>query len=482
MGAAQNSSPKPSNVTAIKSHPSATQTTRNKAFEINKDKVFYGAFAEIGAGQEVARHFFQAGLASQTVAKSMSAYDKAFSDAIYGKGSRFVSQGRLEKMLQHEYELMAERLPDRQNDTCFFAYANTVTTSSHEEIPTCHGWMGIRFQKKPQGPFNDIMVHVRMLDRLRLQQQEALGILGVNFIYAAFKFSDSGGAQFISSLIDNLSVDRLEIDYICFRGPDLTHIDNRLMSLELVKQNISKMVMFGPKGDTVSLMDEFYKRPVLLQRGTFRPFTKTNEAILKNGISQMEKETKINAEELMTVAELNMNSLNNNGQVDDKDFLDRVDTLTAIGLHVLVSNFSLYSQLQRELRKFTDNHIGMVIGALALQGLFDSKFYSHYRGGILAAFGDMLGPKTKVYVYPYKNDTDTICASNFQAPKDLEHLYKHLYDNHMVIDMENCEKVDTSMRSDDVRKLLAAKDPKWEKMVPIEVRELIKARKLFGYN
>lgn len=458
------------------------QTTRNKALEINRDAAFYGTFAEIGAGQEVARHFFQAGLASQTVAKSMSAYDKSFSDSIYGRGSRFVSEERLMKMLKHEYELLGERLAERKDQTCFFVFANTVATSSHEEIPSCHGWMGIRFQKRPGGPTNDILLHVRMLDRLRLQQQEALGILGVNLIYTAFRYVEAGGPDLVTSLIDNLSKDRIEVNFIRFSGPDVEHIDSRLMSLELVRQDLTRTILFGAKGESLSLSDALYNKTVLIQRGTFRPVTLTNEKILENGIQQTVRDLKIKRQDMIILMEITMSQLSEGDAVDKKDFLDRVDTLCALGHHVLISNFPLFAQLHFEIRRFTKEFICMVIGASTLRGLFDKNYYAGYPGGLLGAFGQLFDERSRLYVYPYKTDTECVTARSFHPSADLEHFYKHLIENHLIVDMQGCDDVDTSLHSEVVRKFLSAGNPKWEAMVPVPVCQLIKKRKLFGYS
>src|SRR6218665_1757440 len=157
----------------------ATMTTLNKAHRLNLNPAIYGTFAEIGAGQEVARHFFQAGKASQTIAKTISAYDMIVSDDIYGReaNGRYVCEARLEKMLGHEYDLLVDRLADtRGAQTKFFSFANTVATASGG-LKQSHGWMGVRFQNTPGGAHNEIILHIRMLDRYRLQQQESLGIL-----------------------------------------------------------------------------------------------------------------------------------------------------------------------------------------------------------------------------------------------------------------------------------------------------------------
>ncbi len=461
---------------------SVSQTTRNKALEINKSNNFYGTFAEIGAGQEVARHFFQAGLASQTIAKSMSAYDKSFSDSIYGKGSRFVSEERLLKMLSHEYALLEERLPERRASTCFFVFANTVATSSHEEIPSCHGWMGIRFQQRPGGPTNDIVLHVRMRDRLRLQQQDALGILGVNLVFAARRHIEHGGPELVKSLLDNLTNDRIEVNFIRFSGPDVEHIDSRLMCLELVRQDLTRMALFSPKGEVLSIADALYKRPVLVQRGTFRPVTLTNEKILENGLRQAERDFQVKRSDVTVMMELAMSQLQTGDEVDKKDFLDRVDTLSALGHHVLISNFSLFAQLRLELRHLTDNYICLVIGAVTLNGLFDKKFYEKYPGGMLGAFGHLFDDKTRMYVYPYKTDQSCTTAATFKPEPGVLPLYRYLVENRLMADMQNCDDVDTSLSSEAVRKLLSAGNPKWEELVPTVVRDLIKKRKLFGYS
>ena len=187
-------------------------TVERKALQINLDSSKYGTFAEIGAGQEVARNFFQAGGAAGTIAKTMSAYDMKFSDAIYGEAGRYVSRKRLVQMMAHEYSLLEERLSGlRGQDSNFFAFANTVSALNYHKTNECHGWMGIRFQLVPMGPFHDIILHVRMLDRENRLQQEAIGMLGVNLMYGAFHLNKDPD-QFIASLIDGIGEERLEVD------------------------------------------------------------------------------------------------------------------------------------------------------------------------------------------------------------------------------------------------------------------------------
>ncbi len=457
---------------------SVTQATRNKALKINHDKAFYGSFAEIGAGQEVARHFFQAGLASQTVAKSMSAYDKAFSDSIYGKGTRFVSETRLNKMLEHEYGLLEKRLKDRSNETCFFAFANTVATSSHEKEPTCHGWMGVRFQSKPSGPYHDVILHVRMLDNLRLQQQEALGILGVNLLYACHSLTDDGSV-FISSLMDNLGNDRIEIEFIKFTGKDLSHIDNRLMSLELVKQNITSAVMFDPSGEPLCPSDALYAKNVFVQRGTFRPITNVNLELSEIGCKQFQKDLKTKKTDIVSLMEITMKGLKQSGKIDDQDFLNRVDSLGAVGQTVMVSNFHLYSEVSEYLMKKTSENISLVIGADTLPLIFDPQFYNDDEKSMLQAFTYLFSKRSNLYVFPFKDEDSCTTSRTFFPKGPILSLYKYFLDSEKIKDLSNCDDLDTSIKAMTVRKLMAKKDAKWESMVPAEVRTLIKKKKMF---
>ena len=130
-----------------------------KALEINLMPQIYGTFAEIGGGQEVARHFFRVGGASGTIAKSMSAYDMVVSDDIYGACERYVSEERLLRMMSYEYDLLQMRLRDkRQQPTCFFVFADTVSTRSFQVQQDGQGWVGVRFQISPDGPPNEVEI------------------------------------------------------------------------------------------------------------------------------------------------------------------------------------------------------------------------------------------------------------------------------------------------------------------------------------
>jgi hypothetical protein len=452
---------------------------RIKALQINLDPSVYGTFAEIGAGQEVARHFFQAGKAASTIAKSISAYDMAFSDEIYGKSGRYVSEARLSKMLDHEFSLLGERLPARRDTSRFFAFADTVATSTESE--KSHGWMGIRFQSRPNGPTNEIVIHVKLWDTSRLQQQDALGILGVNLIHMAFYPSEDPKDR-ITALLDNLTTKRIEVNMIRFSGDDVAHLDNRLMSLELVHQGLTEAVLFGPKGEVLHSSDALYGKPIFVMRGTFRPITATNLEILEMGLEQFKKLPMNKDQKPEVLFEITMNNLKQEGDLDNEDFLNRVDTLSALGYKVLISKFYLFYQLKSFLRQCTSQMIGIAVGASHLEKMFEEKFYKSLPGGLFEGFSRLFDDKTKLFVYPFKSEELCLTAKVFHPAKNLTPLYQFMLQNEMIVDLMNCDNVDTSMHSRQVREMLASGDPKWKELVPKSAREVIESRQLFGFK
>jgi hypothetical protein len=457
-------------------------TPLRKARDINMDPGFYGSFAEIGAGQEVARYFFIAGRASQTVAKTMSAYDMTVSDSIYGHSPRYVCEERVLKMLDHEFELMVQRLDQSRGEkTRFFAFANTVATSSHAE-PTvkCHGWAGVRFQTRPRGPTNDIIVHVRMKDRTRLLQQEALGILGVNLIHLAHKPPQSR-AEIVEKLVNTITSGRIEVNLIRITGPDFAHVDNRLLNLEMIKQGVTEAVLFQPDGSIANPSDSLFHQAVLVQRGTFRPVTNVNMALIEKGLAQFK--TYVPPNTTATVLfELTMDSLvPHGGAVQDSDFLDRADTLCALGHRVLLSRFKLFYELKSFLRAYTDRAVGIILGASSLEKLFSPAYYEHLPGGILEGFSRLFDESTRIMVFPFRGGAGLQTAATFlPGAADLAHLYNCLTSSGKITDLTGCDDLDTSIHAQDVRAMLSSGDPNWKKLVPPAVRDLIVSRKMFG--
>jgi hypothetical protein len=481
-------------------------TINRKALTINLDEPKYGTFAEIGAGQEVARIFFQAGGASGTVAKTISAYDMTFSDAIYGKAPRYVSRERLDLMLEHEYQLLLERLaPSRGDRTTFFVFADTVAARNYKGTNEAHGWMGVRFQTEPGGPPNEIVVHVRMWDKENLLQQEALGIVGTSLIYGAFYYRDDP-QKLARSLMDNLSYDRIEVDMLEFNGPAFQHVDNRLISLCLVQFGLTNAVMFGPKGEVLQPSEVLHKKAILVERGSFRPVTHVNVDMLNCATAQFVQEPLVKGKEVVVLMEITMNNLLAAGAIDAQDFLSRVDLLGDIGFTVLISNYSEYFRLTSYFRRYTKEMIGVAMGINNLLEIFNEKYYENLEGGILESFGRLFRHAVKLYIYPMRQDayghylssgpsapaptaTDAnsfaasvlINAKNVQVVDHLRNLYNHLLENHYI---ECIVGFDTSILhifSRDVLRRIKDNDPTWEEMVPASVAAAIKKRGLFGY-
>ncbi len=461
-----------------------TITTHEKAVQINLDKRFYGTFAEIGAGQEVARWFFVVGGASGTLAKTISAYDMAFSDAIYGKGERYVSEVRLQNMLDYEFALLIERLnAKRGKETSFFVFADTVSARNYFGTNECHGWMGIKFQMQPQAHSCEIIIHVNMLDKENLQQQEALGIVGVNLIYGAF-YLHTDPVKLISSLLDGLSTARIEIDMIKFIGPYFRNIDNRLMSLQLVEQGLSNAALIGANGEVLQPSEILHKKPILVERGSFRPVTHVNLDMLDGARQQFLRDAEVKEEEICELMEITMRNLLTSGSIDHSDFLARADVINAVGKMVLISNYAEYYKLAAYLQRYTKRRIGLVLGIPNLQELFDVKYYDALEGGILESFGRLFKNDLKLYVYPFRDASidRLITARDVEVPPHLKHLFTHLSENGFIEPIENYHREYLGIFSRAILAKIRDHDHNWETMVPPEVATVIKDRRFFGYR
>jgi hypothetical protein len=477
-------------------------TTTQKALTINLDGPKYGTFAEIGAGQEVARQFFHVGGASGTIAKSISAYDMVFSDAIYGKAPRYVSRERLNLMLDLEYQLLLERLgATRGGQTTFLVFANTVTTSSYKGTNEAHGWLGIRFQSEPNGEASEIVLHVRMWDKEAALQQQALGVVGVNLIYGALYYH-AAPKKLIESLRDNLGMDSIEVDMLRFSGPCFQGVDNRLMSLHLVEFALTNAVMFGRQCDVLQPSEVLHKKAILVERGSFRPVTHVNVDMINCATAQFVQEPLVNGKDVIILMEITMKNLLAEGGLDAKDFLARVDLLSDIGFTVLISNYSEYYRLTSYFRRYTKEMIGVAMGINNLLEIFNEKYYENLEGGILESFGRLFRNAVKLYVYPMSNEayarytvdssangTSThafasnvmINAKNVRIVEHLSNLYAHLLENHCIDCIVGFDPDILNIFSRDVLKRIRESDSTWENMVPARVTQAIKHGRLFGY-
>ena len=457
--------------------------TRQKALKINLDRRIYGSFAEIGAGQEVAAQFFKAGGSSGTIAKTISAYDMTFSDAIYGveESGRYVCESRLIKMLNREYNLIHVRLDEKRGaESTFFAFANTVVALNYQKTNDGHGWIGLRFQLQPDAPHNDVVLHIRMLDNENLLQQQALGVVGVNLIYGCFYYYKSPETLLLS-LMDDLSPERIEIDMVRFSGPDFAGVDNRLMSLHLVKNGFTNVALFGPDGQALQPSEALYKKNIVCIRGRFRPVTHVNLDMLDNGVKQFLQDPEVNPQKVVILSELTLHNLQHNKEIDEKDFLDRVDILCSLGQTVMISNYREYYKLVAHLSQITKQKIGLILGMSNLEYIFDEKHYEFLPGGILEAFATLFSRKVKLYLYPMLRPDGTVyTCQDFTLPPTQIDLYQYLIANNKLEDIRDYDRSLLHIISDNVLSMIKVGTPGWEVLVPGQVAQIIKEKRLFG--
>lgn len=466
-------------------------TTKQKALDINLDETIQGSFSEIGAGQETSRHFFRAGAAAMTVVKTMSAYDKTFSDVIYGKedDGRYVTKSRLRRMLQKENDLISKRLREKLDPSIrFFAFANTVTTINFSKTHKGHGWLGIRFEKEPMSGYNEIVIHIHFKENEARLQQETLGMVGVNLVYGAFRDCENP-IKILRSLMDNIDRDALEINSIEFSGPDFSYVDNRLISLELARSNLTHAVIFQSDGQPVLAADLLYKKNLVVIRGSFRPVTKVNMDMFERGLASYLKTHGLEdkRDEVCVVFEITLNNLlsaneDQSGMINERDFLDRADILCSLGHNVLISNYSEYYKLVDYFASFTKNKIGLIMGVPNLLEVFDMKYYSNLSGGILEAFGKVFRDRCNIFLYPWHENDMIINSHNLKVDDSLHDLYKYFKTNGKIIDIEHIDETILDIYSREVLKMIKEGKKGWEDALPIGVAEIIKAKQLFGYR
>lgn len=460
-------------------------TIKQKALKINLNENIYGTFSEIGAGQETVRQFFRVGGASGTIAKSVSAYDKDFSDAMYGieDDKRYVTQNRLKKMLVQETNLIEQRIVrEDYPNKMFFCYANTVATIDFAKKFKGHGWVGVRFQIDPNDDYNEIILHLRFKENIARQQQETLGILGTNLIYSAF-YKYHTPKRIIQYLYDNLEEGQLEIDTINFSGPVFKNIDNRLMSLELVKNGLTEAVMFGPDGNNLLPAAVLYKKNILALRGRFRPVTKVNEDMYVQSLKLFLQEKKVEQNNTIVIFEITLADLENKGEIDERDFMDRARLLASLGETVLISNYKEYYRLVEYFAMYTTKKIGLCMGVNNLIEVFDPKYYIKLSGGILEAFGKLFFKKLKIYLYPViSKDGEIITSENLKVHPRIKELYKFFKFNGRIEDVKDYNADSLKIHSNEVLEDLQNNNTGWEKMLPKSVASKIKKQKLFGYK
>jgi len=464
----------------------SSRSTIDKALRINLDEKKYGTIVEIGAGQEVARQFFKAGAAAGSIAKTMSAYDMKFSDAIYGvqEDGRYVSRARVQAMLEKEFDLVVDRVgTSRSVASRYFAYGATVAAKRFQTDNECHAWCGVRVQMYPAAEPSDIIVHVRLRDENAERQQQAMGTFGVNLIYAAYYYFENANT-IIDSLTDNLEQDRIEVDSIEFYGPYFEEVDNRAINLHLIRSWKTRAIMFKPDGSVVIPAEMLYKKNVLTIRGTFRPVTRLNVDMIEQGLKffcQLQGVTKKNS---VALAEISLNDIHGNDLgVAEKDLIESVRLLNSLGYSVMITDYTRYFSLRAYFRQFTKLQIGIVVGIMNIRQIFDESSYRGVEGGILEGFGKLFPDHTRLLVYPEIDKSGEFRDyTNVDLPENLQYLYRHLLENNFIFGIESSDHELFNIFSRNVLKQLQNGRGAWEECVPPGVVDEIVENKLFGYR
>lgn len=464
----------------------SSRATNAKALRINLDEKKYGTIVEIGAGQEVARQFFIAGAAAGTIAKTMSAYDMKFSDAIYGvqEDRRYVSRSRVRAMMGQEFDLVVQRIAEvRPRSSRFFAYAATVAAKSFKSNNECHAWCGVRIQMYPGAEPSDIIVHVRMFDDNAEAQQQALGIVGVNLIYAAYYYFEDP-RKVIDSLTDNMKPNRIEIDSVEFHGPYFDDLDNRAKNIHLIRSWKTRAIMFKPDGSVAVPAEMLYKKNVITIRGSFRPVTNLNEDMIEQGKKAFLNQQGVNESDTVAIAEISINdAYGNDAKFPEDDLIARVQLLNSLGYNVMVSDYTRYFSLRAYFRQYTKKHIGIVVGMVNVKQIFDESFYRGVEGGILEGFGKLFPDNTKLFVYPERaEDGQPTTFTEVKVPEHLRFLYRHLLENGFVAGIECSDANLFNIYSREVLKQIPTGSKEWQAVVPEKAVKEIIDKKMFGYR
>ena len=461
-----------------------TLSTKEKSVHINIDSQYYGTIAEIGGGQETARHLFQAGGASNTIAKSISAYDKLFSDHFYNQGApaRYVAEDRLRKMVSYEYNELIKIL-DHKNPQKFFAFANTVEILNFNKSNQGNGWLGIAVEGTDRYRPNLFFIHIKLHENDTLLQQYSLGTLGINLIYGGlFEWKDP--RKILLSLLDNLDTSRVEVDYAYIEGPDMEWVDNRLMNLMLVSNNMTPAIMFDNKGRIQHPGDMLYHKNVLLMRGYFRPINNLGIEFLDDSLEIFKRDEDYTPENTIAFCEISLNYLMLGEQLDEKDFLHRVDLLNLVGQSVMISQFKRYFELVQYFKQYRLIKLRMVVGLPTFEKIFDSSYYTDLRGGLLEALGAMFQDNVKVYLYPaIDTATGAVIYPNdeyFQGKKSL--LWQYLYSTGNILLLTSLSTNNLNITSEFIAQMIENGDISLKEYLPLPVYNRIKEHRLFGFE
>jgi hypothetical protein len=433
--------------------------THHKALTVNLDALTFGSFAEIGAGQEVARWFLVVGGASGTVAKTISAYDKEVSDDLYGSGSRYVSKQRLEAMLEHEWaQLLTQLEKTRGSHTRFFSFVDTVSARNFAGTNDPHGWIGLRFQSQPEGPPNDVLLHINMRDSANVLQQEAIGILGVNLIHAAF-YELQTKESFLGGVAEDVVKERIEIDYIDLRGPAFEGWDQRTLLAHLVSAGFADAVFFPSNGPAVPPTEALYKKAVVLAPGYFghvdSAHSQVHTQLLASGIQQIRDELGEAHAAPAGFFCLTAASLTPNDPAPEiPDLLRRIDALLATGGDVLLFSQRELYHMTTLVNRYTTAPVRFVIGLSLIIRAFEDP-YGSLEGNRLGALARLFAQNARIYAYPmtaadlrewlniasasaweWSETNGWVSAAQLRCAPPLGHLFAYLLASNFIVPMQ----------------------------------------------
>ena len=384
-------------------------------------------------------------------------------------------------MLDHEYKLIQDRLKDLDHEKRYFVFADTVSAINYTKTIKGNGWLGLRFQLRPDGPTNDLLIHAKMLDNDNQLQQEAIGVLGVNMMYACY-FQNDNLEDFVISLLDSLK-DRMKIDMISLEGPDFDHVDSRLLSLYLVKHRLTEVSIFDESGKSIHASEFLYKKHLMVVRGHYQPPTKVTLDVFRSGFEQFCEEPDVIPEDAKLITELTLHNLHKDEDIDLDNYLSRVKLLNALGHKVIISNCDNHQKLINYLSDYKIKNLGLVIGLLELKEIIEEKYYNNLDGSLLVSFGELFNRNINVYVYPVLTEENKlISAKTLMVPDGIHFLYKHLIDSKQIVEIENYTRKNLGIFPYKVFDLIKENKTGWENALPEELTKLIKEEGLFGYD
>jgi hypothetical protein len=429
--------------------------THQKALAINLDPYTFGSFAEIGAGQEVARWFLTVGGASGTVAKTISAYDKEVSDDLYGAGTRYVSKERLQAMMEIEWKLLLSELQKTRGEkTRFFAFVDTVSARNFSGTNECHGWVGLRFQLQPGGPANEVILHVNLQDHTNLQQQDAVGVLGVNLIHAAF-YSLGSPEKFLAAVFEDLGLLRMEMDLVELSGPAFESWDRRKLHVSLVTDGYAEAVVFRADGKQSAPTELLYKKVLVLAPGSFETTQELHGKLLETTLAQLPKEQVQQSKGslgLFCLSGTQAGQAQGLGQRTNlpEELLHRVDELLRFGDGILVFRAHELYTMSAFVSRYTQLQVHFAVGLTSMINALHAQ-YKNLAGSVLEGMARLFTYNVRLSVFPmpeallkqrlneigavdwkYKVTDGMVYTEDLQVAGALSHLHRYLMESGLI--------------------------------------------------